>query len=208
MRFEIITFQDRFHLRSALDLAALSLEEQRRANDNRPSRHEACVVGAITCSVSFLECSINGLYDYAKDHHRPTKFHKALASVWSEAFDRQPVLSKYQIALTLARREPLPSDAEPYQSAEAVIELRNAIAHPKELISDRKRLRRFEQKLRGKYAFGPKRDHVSEFFPGRCLTADCSLWAVMAVARFFSEFSGRLRPLHMCSTPALMSRLY
>jgi hypothetical protein len=201
MRFELMTLQDRFYLGSALDLAALSLEEQRRANDSRRSRHEACVVGAITCSVSFLECSINGLYEYAKDHHRPTKFHKALASVWSEAFDRLPVLSKYQIALTLARREPLRSDAEPYQSADAVIELRNAIAHPKELMGDRKRLRRFEQKLRGKYAFGPKRDHVSEFFPGRCLTADCSMWAVIAVARFFSEFSGRLPPTAYMSDP-------
>ena len=192
MQFEIETSQDRFYLRSALDLAALSLEEQGRANDNRPSRHQACVIGAITCSVSFLECSINGLYDYARDLHRPTKFHNALASVWSEAFDRQPILSKYQIALTLARRELLPSDTEPYQSAEALIELRNAIAHPKELIGDRKRLRGFERKLRGKYAFGPERDHRSEFFPERCLTTDCSLWAVTAVARFFLEFSHRL----------------
>ena len=166
MHFEIVTLQDRFYLRSALDLAALSFEEQVRENQSKPSRHEACVIGAIMCSVSFLECSINGLYDDARHPHRRTKLHKALANIWSEAFDRQPILSKYQVALTLARRDPLPPDREPYQSAEAVIELRIAVAHPKDLLGHRKRLRSFERKLRGKYVFGPERDHVLEFFPG------------------------------------------
>jgi hypothetical protein len=190
MRF--VTPLDVFYLQSAFDLAALSFDEEAKGVESQPRKHHACVIGAVTCSVSFLECIVNGLYDEAFHRSRTTKFQRALESVWSEGFDRQPTLAKYQIALALARREAFGTDSEPYQSAHALIELRNAIAHPKEIIGSEKQQRRLENALRGKYKFGPKREHADEFFPDRCLTPDCAVWAVVTSARFFLEFRRRL----------------
>lgn len=192
MAIRIITFLDAFYLQSALDLAILSFDEAAGTVEIQSTRYGACVIGAVTCSASFLECMVNGLYTNALQRPRPTKLHRALRSVWSEGFDRQPILAKYQIALALARREPLRTDAEPYQSCHALLELRNAMAHPKEIIGSDQRQRKLENVLRGKYKFGPKRELVEEFFPDRCLTPDCAIWAVAASARFFLEFRHRL----------------
>lgn len=113
MPVSIRTQQDLFFLTSALDLARLA-STLSPPSPAETDRRQACVLGSVICSVSFLECSINGLYDDAKVM-RATKLHRALASVWSEAFDRQPILAKYQIALVLAKREAFKVGAEPYQ---------------------------------------------------------------------------------------------
>jgi hypothetical protein len=190
---EIVTSQDYFYLSSGVELALLAVEEEQKSKPEQ-TRHTACVVGAITCSTSFIECTINGLYQYAQSPIRRTKFHNALASVWSEAFERLPILAKYQLALTLARRDIFPISKEPYQSAGALIELRNAIAHPKEIRSSPRNQQKLERSLNGKYKFGPQRQYYKEFFPDRCLSAACALWAVKSAALFTLDFKRRLPP--------------
>src|SRR5215467_7924400 len=96
MPIKSVTIQDVFFLTSAVELAAITVEEPRQELVNVASRHKACVVGAIVCSVSFLECSINGLYEDAAHHSRKTTFHKALSSVWGNKFEQLPILEKYQ----------------------------------------------------------------------------------------------------------------
>lgn len=157
--------------------------------------------------MSFLECSINGLYDYAQHPARATNLLRALASVWSEAFDRQPILAKYQIALALAKREPFDVGAEPYQPALALIELRNAIAHPKELTVSERQQKRLEARLHGMYTFNPPRQHRKEFFPDRCLSTDCALWAVQSAARLVLEFKRKMPPTAYWLSPASFSSI-
>jgi hypothetical protein len=193
MDFEIVTSQDYFYLDSSVELAALASEEEQKSEPQQ-RRRTACVVGAITCSTSFIECTINGLYQYAQSPARQTKFHKALASVWSEAFERLPILAKYQLALTLARQDIFSTGDEPYQSTNALIELRNAIAHPKEIWGSHRNQQRLERCLNGRYKFGPQQAHCKEFFPDRCLTADCAVWAAKSAARFTIDFKRRLPP--------------
>jgi len=194
MEYWFITLQDLFYLRAALDLAHLSLTRTTEADRGRSDPQKACVLGAVMCSVSFLECSINGLYDYARRPIRGTKLHQALASVWNEGFDRQPMLAKYQIALALARREGFRTSSDPYQSTAALLDLRNAIAHPKELQESEAQQKKLEKRLKGRYLFNPKREHRREFFPDRCLSWDCSFWAVETAATFFLEFHRRMPP--------------
>ena len=43
--------------------------------------------------------------------------------------DRLPILEKYQMAIFLAGKEPLPEGREPYQPADLLIALRNALVH-------------------------------------------------------------------------------
>jgi hypothetical protein len=150
-------------------------------------------LGSVVCSVSFLECSVNGLYDDATTQ-RATKLHRALASVWSEGFDRQPILNKFQIALALAKREPFTMGQEPYQAARALIDLRNAIAHPKELIESDNQHKKLRARLKGMYALNPQRQHYRDFFPDRCLSADCAFWAVESAANLLLEFKKRMPP--------------
>jgi|SRR5580704_14764936 hypothetical protein len=194
MAFWIVTQQDLFFLHSALDLARLAstLPAPPRAETDR---RQACVLGSIICSVSFLECSINGLYDHAKSPAgRPTKLHRALASVWSEGFDRQPILAKCQIALALAKRETFRAEEDPYKSANKLIDLRNAIAHPKELIESQRRQQKLESGLNGMFTFNPKRESYKEFFPDRCLSVDGALWALETVTNLSLEFRQRMPP--------------
>jgi hypothetical protein len=191
--FEIVTSQDYFYLGSAVELAALAIEEEQKS-EPQERRYAACVVGAITCSTSFVECTINGLYQYAQSPARNTKFHRALASVCSEAFERLPIIAKYQLALTPARRDIFSTGSEPYQSVNALIELRNAIAHPKEIRGSHKNQQRLERSLNGKYKFGPQREYCKEFFPDRCLSADCAVWAAKSAVRFTIDFKRRLPP--------------
>jgi hypothetical protein len=192
MEYWFVTLQDLFYLRASLDLAHLSLTRTVDAHPSGSDPQKACVLGAVMCSVSFLECSINGLYEYARSPVRGTKLHQALASVWNEGFDRQPMLAKYQIALALARREPFRTGSDPYQSTAALLDLRNAIAHPKELQESEAQQRKLETRLKGRYFFNPKQEHRREFFPERCLSCDCSFWAVEIAASFFLEFQRRM----------------
>jgi hypothetical protein len=187
---QIVTSQDHFYISSAVELAAIALEEEPKAQSRLfyQRRHPACVIGAVTCSVSFLECTINGLYEDASKHTKGLKFHRSLQSIWSETFERLPILAKYQLALTLARREILPIGADPYQSAQALIELRNTVAHPKEIIGRQKNQQKLEKQLTGKYEFGALRPHRHEFFPERCLTAACAIWAAKTALEFTVEF--------------------
>lgn len=121
MEIWMVTEQDLFFLYSALGLARLASSLPAPSGDD-PDTRQACVLGSVVCAVSFLECSINGLYDYAQHPVRATKLLRALAGVWSEAFDRQPILAKYQIALALAKRELFDVGAKPFQPALALID--------------------------------------------------------------------------------------
>lgn len=179
-------------MNSAVELAALALEEESNAELSHEKRHTACVIGSVVCSAAFLECTINGLYEGAKSAARKTKFHKALTNVWIDAFERLPILAKYQLALTLARCDLFKTGEDPYQSAEAVIELRNAIAHPKEIIESKKNQQKLEKKLRARYKFGIQRENCNDFFPDRCLSAHCAIWSARATIHFSTEFKRRL----------------
>lgn len=137
---------------------------------------------------------------------RATKLLRALASVWkNEAFDRQPVMAKYQIALALAKREPFDVGAKPYQQATALIELRNAIAHPKELTESERQQKRLEARLRGMYEFSPRQQDCGEFFPNRCLSADCALWAVQSAATLVLDFRRKMPSTAYWLSPSLSS---
>jgi hypothetical protein len=204
MEFWMVTEQDLFFLSSALDLARLA-SILPPPSDHDTDRRQACVLGSVVCSVSFLECSINGLYDYAQHPARATKLLRALASVWSEAFDRQPILAKYQIALALAKREPFDVGAKPYQPALALIELRNAIAHPKELTESEHQQKRLDARLHGMYTFNPPQQYRKEFFPDRCLSVDCAFWAAQSAASLVLEFKRKMPPTAYWLSPTSYS---
>jgi hypothetical protein len=184
-----------FFLQSAFDLASMTFEEEAksRKRKRKPTRHRACVIGVVTCAVGFLESAINRFYEAALNTSSPTEFDRALSGAWNRV-RRQPVLAKYFAALAAAKLDGFQKREEPYASARALIVLRNSIAHTNNLTGQEGGGKRLESKLRRRYAFESRRERGAEFFPERCLSPDCSTWAVIAAARFFLEFRRRLPP--------------
>ena len=140
----------------------------------------------------FLELVINTLYGDQPSRLKRTNLGKRLAQLWDEGIDRQPTLSKYQIALALAGKPPFRVSAEPYQSVKCLIDLRNALAHPKSTFGSHAE-DRLEHVLRGRYKF---REQTSghTFFPYACLTPYCALWALKSAATFVIDFYKALPP--------------
>ncbi|HWS17187.1 MAG TPA: hypothetical protein VN223_04195, partial [Candidatus Elarobacter sp.] len=63
MPFRRITLNNFFYLSSAFGLTQIAANQGLEAEYRK-----ACVFGAVTASVAFLECSINGLYAHAASH--------------------------------------------------------------------------------------------------------------------------------------------
>jgi hypothetical protein len=198
-----VALQDLFFLHAALDLATISFEEEAksRKRKRKPTRHMACVAGAVACAVSFLEHSIDGLYAYAENTPNPTEFHSTLAGMWSRVKD-QPILEKCQAVLDVAGQERFQKRVEPYESTRALIILRNTMAHPREVMSREGAQRKLEHALRRKYAFDLKRYGRGPFFPERCLTPDCAIWAVISAGQLLLEVNRRLPPT-ACMSPSV-----
>jgi hypothetical protein len=192
MRIQIRTMMNHFYLGAALSLAQTSCQEGSLGTTGPFRQTQACVVGAVTCAVSFMEISINSLFEEGVWTSRETKFKKALREVWSEGFDRQALLAKYQIALALARVESFPTGRDPYQSAETLISLRNFLAHPKRVFGDEKEEDKLIRKLRSRFDFRTSSSEDHALFPDAVLSSGCAAWAVLTAARFVSAFDARL----------------
>jgi len=157
--------------------------------------------GAVVMAVSALEASINELYLEAVDRNShalgalTAEQIAQLETLW-EAVDRTKILAKYQLVLAVCGKERMPKGMEPYQSVDALIDLRNAVVHFKpewddELVEHAK----LEKRLASKFddcALALRATGHMVWFPGRCLGLGCANWAIGAVERFVAEFCGRL----------------
>jgi hypothetical protein len=196
--FEVVTFQDRFFLDTARTLAELAAGLQHSNDGKQRDRQMACTVGAIMSAISSLECTINGIFEHAADSvsggHRPTNLQKLMASLWTNDFDRLPMLNKFRVALALAKKQDFDVSKEPFQSVQVLVRLRNSIAHPQEILASKEIQKKLEQSLRGRFKIVPPEPHRREFFPARCLTPECADWAFISTARFLDAFQKRMPP--------------
>ena len=106
------------------------------------------------------------------------------------------MLGKYQLVLAVCGRARLDKTSEPYQSAAALIALRNAVVHFKpEWHDEQKQHAKLAKRFQGKFpdcVLMARSTGRSAWFPDRCLGAGCSAWAVETVHRFIAEFCARL----------------
>lgn len=207
MAYKKFVAQNLFYLSAALELAKMAASKRKRPKISDEQRI-ACVLGAVAASVAFLECSINGLYEHAASRiGRKTVYRRLLSSVYHDKlkFGNLPWLTKYQVALALAHKPTLELGAEPYQSADLLNQLRNALLHPKEIFTGVEEWARvpfgsalkkidLEKKLSGRFTFNPPENEWEEFIPNRCLSVGCGSWAVQTAAKFYTEFESRMPP--------------
>jgi hypothetical protein len=190
------TYLSSHYLWAAEHFAALA-----RKVESHPSRvgfdlrHRSYVVAAISQSAAFAEALINELLKDAADSQlgylatvEPSVL-QGLAAYWDtdEGFSR--ILSKYQVALVVARRPPLNNGEQPYQDMALLLELRNILVHFRPETVSSAATQKIDKKLKGKFEIDPAlKDMGNPFFPDKCLGAGCAAWSVSAARAFTDEF--------------------
>jgi hypothetical protein len=167
--------------------------------------HRACVLTAVLASSNFLEAMINELYQDAHDGHGISgdgylapladDARQMLARLWSGTAQGSKLrpLEKYQLLLIACGQPTLDQGAAPYQDAQLVIQLRNAIAHyqPEDLSIDTPS--KIERELKGKFAdnslmAGPG----NPWWPDHCLGHGCAEWAWQSALALADRVSSRV----------------
>lgn len=163
------------------------------------TRHRAYVIGAVFAAVAFLEGTINQLFQDAHDDNLgylkglDARAIQAMAAMWGHGVPRTaryPVLKKFEIALTLAGKPPLPSGG-PAENAAALVTLRNALTHyePEWIKGDAIRApadkpHKLETHLRGRFAENPLTSKGNPFYPDKALGHRCAEWAVTSALAY------------------------
>lgn len=163
------------------------------------SQHRAYVVGAIVLATMAMETCINGIYLDACSKNRPElkgldEQEMALLAEWWPYLEerRVKILFKYQHALLVVGKPALPRGENPYQDADNVVHLRNALTHYKPEWDDAKIHSEIRDRLEGKFDVNPLAPDAYLWFPEQCLGSGCAKWAVSTAEALVSEFCAKL----------------
>jgi hypothetical protein len=135
--------------------------------------HEACVYGP----GSYL--GSNGTDQEAQ------RFLSPIADV----VDDQETVARFNFILHVLHRQALDKGSEPYQSAALVVRLRNELVHYKSRWGAEMESCKLYRALEAMGHLAPP--FVSEttnFFPHRCLNADCAAWALRSAVALLEAF--------------------
>jgi hypothetical protein len=182
---------------------ARRLELEHAARQLYLSEHRAHAIGAVIFSAAALEAAANELFSDASDNPasiRPVDevAAKRLGALWRADVPRTaayPILEKYAIALLLTDRAGFDTGTEPWQSASALVKLRNALIHyePEWVpMPGGDQTHSFEKSLRGKFPENPLAPADSPYYPAKLLGHGCAQWAVRTALVFSTEFSKRM----------------
>jgi hypothetical protein len=160
--------------------------------------HRAYATNVILSAVAFLEAGINEVFQDVADNHTSyiegltPEARRLMAILWNMMANKS-VLDKYELALTLSKKEPFQTDIRPFQDVKLLIGLRNTLVHykPKTLGSiDEPDI---QKKLKGKFRTNKLMEGSGNpFFPDKCLGHGCCEWAVNASSAFADIFFSRI----------------
>jgi hypothetical protein len=165
--------------------------------------HRAYVTNAILSSVAFMEAAVNELFQDASDQYQSyiepldLGVQALLAKMWdwTEGRNKTPftVLDKYEIALVLARKEPIPTGGQLFENASLLIKLRNALMHYKPQTLGGSETHRLERSLADRFTPNKLMSGAGKpFFPDHCLGQGCAQWAVTSSEHYTDAFFARL----------------
>jgi len=202
------------HIQSAALFARKSADVERGYSGTYSgdliAEHRAYVTAAISFAVAFLEALVNELFLDAHEglpgpnrefDHLTPEVVKALGTCWGPELAWKSILDKFQEALSVAQKPPLPNGGgTAYENVKLLIGLRNALVHyqPETMttysqISDEAvTIHKFERKLRRRFALSPLVSSHNAFFPDRCLSHGCAQWAVNSSIEFADQFFAHL----------------
>lgn len=163
--------------------------------------HRSNVAASVLSSVTFLEASINELFASAshdnlevggklsaEERYRLTGAASMIAN--------NRLLDRFQLALYLLDRAAFDIGAQPYQDAKLLISLRNELVHYKPQFrgaADSDELTNWAKALASKrFSLNPFTSAGNPFFPDKCLSHGCTVWAWNAAVAFTDDFFARL----------------
>jgi len=167
-------------------------------NDIRKAHHRAYAVGAIVSAVMGLEACINEIYLDACDKSKTNlagldEDAMSLLALWWPEIESRSILLKYEHALLLLGKPQLPRGENPYQDADHLIHLRNALTHYKPEWDDSLDMHSGLQcRLTGKFDLNRLSTTSNLWFPHQCLGAGCAKWAVSTAEEFVRAFCEHL----------------
>jgi hypothetical protein len=173
---------------------------------DRPHRSHA--ITAVLSAVAFLEAIVNEVWQDAADskpgEHTaytdgiPNAALATMRELWNGKENAERMLSplsKFQVALVCAGHQRMAIGAEPYQSVDVLIDLRNGLVHfkPHWWHDDGRGEAKFVAALRGKLAGHENKQPIGEpWFPNKVLGAGCADWACSSVIAFARDWHGRM----------------
>lgn len=111
--------------------------------------------------------------------------------------DPKPTLDKYQAVLELLGRRVFDRGAQPFQNADLLVRLRNALLHYKPRwrpgAGSPETTIPLDQRLQSKgFPLNPLFPKENPFFPDRCLSHGCAEWAIRSAVALTDDFLSRL----------------
>jgi hypothetical protein len=188
-----------------LEAHARTIERETKGTPQAPAdqdldEHRTYVLGGLMAVAAALEASINEFFADVDDRNidkvgrvlGDDRAVNTMCELWPQ-IEPSPILQKFQTALSLCGLPQFDRGGQPYQDAESVVKLRNALMHFKpEWDDDREIHQGLENRLRAKFRLNPMLPDGAIWFPHRCLSADCLEWACRSVGLFANDFSTRL----------------
>jgi hypothetical protein len=167
--------------------------------------HRAYVLSPIASAAGFLEATINEFFQDAHDEHNLTgdgylaplsaETVQAMVATWRGTGEGSKLnaLEKWQLMRIFAGSEPLDRGRAPYQDAQLVVQLRNAILHyrPESIGADEPH--KMEERLRGRFAENRLMEGSGNaWWPSHCLGHACAEWAARSALAFAGQICGDL----------------
>ena len=160
--------------------ARIEREFKQPLTDEIRIEYVSVVTASILMSVAALESKINELFLDAVDKNRlvfrgvEEWVTDTLQELWP-VLEEKSTLLKYQLALTVCKKEKFDKGQNPYQDTDRLITLRNALVHYKpEWDTVLKEHRKLESCLKGRFEISPF-SHVNDtFFPNKCIGHGCA----------------------------------
>ncbi len=191
-------YVSQYHLWAAAHLARLAAEREANPPRQFDIQHRGYVMSSLLESVAFLEALILELLkDAAEDQNLeiigviPTIARAKMLIFWKAGERRASTLQKFQSALLCADKAAFDKGAQPYQDAQLVISLRNALVHFRPENTGVADTHDIEAKCRGKFPIH-ERLAMNPWWPDQCLSAGCADWAVKSVRAFAGDFCTRM----------------
>jgi hypothetical protein len=189
------------HLWSALHQARLCSELEQAGVEYLSAdgyAHGSWATGAAISSVAFLEALVNETLQNASDRsmsHLGNLDDAAinrLAWYWKTG-ERHSALAKFQAALVLTSRPSLITGASPYQEADLLFEVRNALVHFKPKMVEHGQITDFDKKIA--HRFEPNAllaNSGNPYFPAKMLGAGFASWATRISQQLAEQWLTRM----------------
>lgn len=176
--------------------SAREIEDQHEAQSRRGHfypEHRAHVAASLLCAAAFLEGWINEIVEDVVVGHQVADRYPGLqdpglrgiiADWWREHGREGSPLTKTEKLLGFAGVEPLDKTVDPYESADRLRHLRNALAHPRPETVWAATTTEMEP-LRGRF-LGAKTlaGSGNAWWPDHCLGYGCCAWAISSATNF------------------------